>query len=92
MIKADKEMIKAVKELRKLEEKQAELEAKIKEAEDALKGMIGDCEDDYDCGMWKMSWKTVVSKRLDTAAIKKAMPEIAEKFTKESASRRFSVR
>jgi len=36
-------------------------------------------------------YKTVKSSRIDTTALKKAMPELAARFTKETESRRFSV-
>ena len=38
---------------------------------------------------WKITWKAVTSKRLDTTALKKALPDVAERFTKESTSKRF---
>lgn len=36
-------------------------------------------------------WKVVTSKRLDTAALKKALPEIVEQYTREARACRFSV-
>lgn len=38
---------------------------------------------------WKATWKTVTSSRLDTAALKKALPDIAAKYTKTSTVCRF---
>ncbi len=38
---------------------------------------------------WKITWKAVTSNRLDTAALKKALPDLAKQFTKTSTSRRF---
>ena len=38
---------------------------------------------------WRITWRNVTSSRLDTSALKKAMPEIAAQFTKSIASRRF---
>ena len=40
---------------------------------------------------YKITWKTVTSSRFDSTAFKKAMPELAERFTKSSTSRRFTV-
>ena len=40
---------------------------------------------------WKVTWKTVTSSRLDTTALKKAAPELAQQFTKTTTSRRFCV-
>lgn len=38
---------------------------------------------------WKATWKAVTSSRLDTAALKKALPDIAAKYTKTSTVCRF---
>ena len=42
-------------------------------------------------GAFKVSWKNFISSRVDTTALKKAMPEIAEQFTKQTKSRRFAI-
>ena len=38
----------------------------------------------------KATYKTVTSSRLDTAALKQALPDIAEKYTKTTATKRFT--
>ena len=40
---------------------------------------------------YKITWKSVTSSRFDSTAFKKAMPELAERFTKSTTSRRFVV-
>ena len=40
---------------------------------------------------WKVTWKEVTSSRLDTTALKKAMPDVAQAFTKATTTRRFCV-
>ena len=40
---------------------------------------------------YKITWKTVTSSRFDSTAFKKAMPELAERFTRSTTSRRFVV-
>ena len=40
---------------------------------------------------WKVTWKPVASTRLDTAALKKALPDVAQRFTKTTTARRFCV-
>ena len=42
-------------------------------------------------GAYKVSWKTFTSSRVDTTALKKSMPEIAQQFTKQTTSRRFAI-
>ena len=56
-----------------------ELEAEIAAAEDEIKAVMGD-EETLLAGAFKVSWKAVTSSRLDTTALKKAMPDIASKF------------
>ena len=38
-----------------------------------------------------ITWKAVVSRRLDTAALSKALPELAAQFTKTTTVRRFCI-
>ena len=80
-----------VKELMELRRMKEEIEAEIAAAEDEIKGVMGD-EEILLAGAFKVDWKTVVSSRIDTAALKKMMPEIAERFMKQTTTRRFCVR
>ena len=47
--------------------------------------------DEMTVDVYKVRWTKVSSNRFDTTAFKKAMPELAEKFTRVTESRRFSV-
>lgn len=38
----------------------------------------------------KAIYKTVTSSRIDTTALKKALPEVAERYTKTSETKRFT--
>lgn len=38
----------------------------------------------------KATYKTVTSSRIDTSALKKALPEVAERYTKTSETKRFT--
>lgn len=69
-----------------IEEAQAEVEA----LKDEIKAAMGEKEA-LQAGEYKISWKNVTSSRLDTAALKQALPEIAARFTKESTTRRFTI-
>ena len=70
-----------VKELMKLKRMREELDAEIASAEDAIKAVMGD-EETLIAGAYKVSWKTFTSSRLDSTALKKAMPDIAAQFTR----------
>ena len=80
-----------VKELMELKRMKEEIEAAIAAAEDEIKDVMGD-EETLLAGAFKVDWKTVITSRIDTAALKKVMPEIAERFMKQTTTRRFCVR
>ena len=79
-----------VKELLELKRMKEELEAEIAAVEDEIKNVMGD-EETLFAGAFKVSWKNFISSRVDTTALKKAMPEIAAQFTKQTTARRFSI-
>lgn len=79
-----------VQELRELRRMQEELTAEIDAIQDELKGHMDANGMDTLLGMdWKITWKTVASKRLDTTALKKELPDIAARFMKQTTARRF---
>ena len=80
-----------IHELMELKRLKEELEAEIAAAEDAIKAIMGD-EELLTAGAYKVSWSNVTSSRLDTTALKKALPDIAAAYTKTTTVRRFSVR
>ena len=80
-----------VKELMELRRMKEEIEAEITAAEDEIKSVMGD-EETLLAGAFKVDWKTVITSRIDTTALKKMMPEIAERFMKQTTTRRFCVR
>ena len=78
---------RALRQLQALiEEAQAEAEA----IKGAIEAAMGDSES-IQAGEYKITWKAVTSSRIDTTALKKALPDVAERFTKETTSRRFCV-
>ena len=79
-----------VKELRELRRMAEELQAEIDAAQDAIKAHMDSQGVDTLAGSdWKVTWKPVTSSRMDTAALKKALPEIAGRFMKSTTNRRF---
>jgi len=79
-----------IKELLELKRMREELDAEITAAEDAIKSIMGD-EEILLAGAFKVSWKSFVSSRLDSTALKKTLPEIAAQFTRQTTVRRFSI-
>lgn len=84
------EMASKVQELMELKRMQEELEAEITALQDQIKAGMGD-QEQITAGAYKITWKPITSSRLDSAALKKALPEVAERFTKVTTVRRFSV-
>ena len=86
----NKELESKARELRQLraliEEAQQEAEA----IKDAIKAAMGDYES-IQAGEYKITWQTVRTAKIDTAALKRALPDIARAYTKETTFRRFCV-
>lgn len=85
-----KEMEQKARELREMLALIAEAQAEADAIKDELKAAMGDRES-VQAGEYKITYKTVKSSRMDTTALKKAMPDIFTAFTKESVTRRFCV-
>ena len=63
--------------------------------EDVSPSMMGALDKDEElltAGAYKVIWSNVTSTRLDTTALKKALPDVAAAYTKTTTVRRFSVR
>ena len=87
---SERELTAKIKELREMQ-RMAEEAAAIAEAiKDELKALMGEAEE-LTAGEYKVTWKTIKSSRMDTAALKKALPDVAAAFTKETTTRRFVV-
>ena len=79
-----------VNDLRELRRMAEELQGEIDAITDAIKAHMNAAGADELTGAdYKITWKLVTSDRLDTAALRKALPEIAERFSKTTTSRRF---
>ena len=89
---SNQELTIAARELKQLKLMHDELAAEIKTLEDAIKAHMDEqMLDTIITADVKITWKTVTSSRLDTTALKKALPDVAAVFTKESVTRRFCV-
>ena len=81
-----------VSELRELRRMADELAAEIAATEDELKAyMTANNADELHGPSFKITWKAITSSRLDSKALKAAAPELWERFTKTTTSRRFIV-
>ena len=87
---SEREISIKIKLLRELQRQTEEIGAEIEALKDEIKAFMGDSEE-LRAGEYKVTWKPVESARIDTTALKKAMPELAERFTKTTTSRRFTI-
>lgn len=84
------EITAKVRELRELLALIDEAQEQVETLKDAIKAHMGE-DEELRAGEYKITWKTIKSSKLDTAALKKALPEVAAAFTKETTTRRFNV-
>jgi len=84
------EMDSKVKELRELRRMADELQAEIDGLTDSIKVELTARNTDTLTGAdWKITWKPVKSSRLDSKALKAAMPDVYGQFTRTTTARRF---
>ena len=81
-----------VNELRELRRMADELAGEIESITDSIKAhMNAEGVDTISGTDWKVTYKAVTSSRLDTNALKKALPDLAQQFTKTTTARRFCI-
>ena len=79
-----------VRELKELQTLIEETQEEAESIKDQLKAHMGEREE-LRAGGYKITWKPVTSSRLDATALRKALPEVAERFTHSTTVRRFCV-
>lgn len=87
---SSKELESKARELRQLQALIEEAQQEAEALKDVIKAAMGEAEA-VTAGEYKITWKAVTSSRIDTGALRKAMPEIAAAFTRETTVRRFCV-
>ncbi len=85
-----REIESKVRELRQLQALIEEAQAEAEGIKDAIKAYMGDSEE-LRAGEYSITWRPVKTARIDTTALKKALPDVAAAFTKEVTTRRFCV-
>lgn len=87
-----KEMDSKVMTLRELQSEIERMTAEAEAIKDELKAQMIDQGTEVLTGTgWKCSWKIVESSRVDTKAMKAAMPEIVARFTIQTRTSRFCL-
>lgn len=78
------------RELRQLQALIDEAQAEAETIKDTIKAAMG-TQETVQAGEYKITWKPVTTTRIDAVALKKALPDVAAQFTKETITRRFQV-
>lgn len=79
-----KKLLEIKAQIKELEEQAAKLETEIKE-------QFEEDQEEIRTERFLIRWTKVITNRLDSTALKKDLPEIYKKYTKQCSSRRFSV-
>ena len=87
---SENEIVRKIREMREMQRMAEEAAAEAEALKDEIKAVMGDSEE-LIVGEYKVTWKSVESARVDTAALKREMPSIAETFTRKTTTRRFCV-
>lgn len=81
-----------VQEIRELKRMQEELSAELEALTCEIKAhMDAEGVDTISGTDWKVTYKAVTSSRIDTSALKKALPDLAQQFTRTTTARRFCI-
>ena len=75
------------------------IEAQMKELEDQAEANRAELksdleskgEDEHNTGSFIIRWKEIISRRLDSKALKAALPDVFATYSRESISRRFTI-
>lgn len=87
-----KDLKKAVYRLRELEAQAGEIAQEIDMLKDAIKAeMTAQNVTEMQVDVFRIRWASVQSCRFDSAAFKRAMPDLYGSFLRQAETRRFSV-
>ena len=86
------ELSSKIEALREWENVIAEAQAEAEAIRDSLKAEMTQRDvEELEAGQYIIRWTSVLSQRFDTTAFKKVMPDVYKAYTKQVASRRFSI-
>lgn len=86
------ELIAKIEALNEWESLMAEANAEADALRDSIKAEMAEREtEELVAGNYIVRWTSVLSNRFDTTAFKKQFGDLYKAFTKQSASRRFSI-
>ncbi len=85
-------LITKIELLNRYEEMIEELKKEAESIKDSIKEeMLVRNTEELIVGQYIVRWSTVLSNRFDTTSFKKVMPEVYKAYTKQTASKRFTI-
>lgn len=86
------QIAKKIEELLSLEKNLEALKDEVESLRDEIKQeMMNRNTEELCAGQYIVRWTSVLSQRFDTTAFKQVMPEVYKEYTKQVASRRFTI-
>ncbi len=89
---ATNELLNKIEALNEWEQLMEEARQEAEALRDSIKQeMLNRNTDEMEVGQYIVRWTSVLTQRFDSTSFKKAMPDVYKAFTKQTASRRFSI-
>ena len=86
------EIASKIESLKDLETLIEEAKAEAETLRDEIKAeMLNRNTEEMEVGQYIVRWTSVLTQRFDTTAFKKVMPDVYKAYTKQIASRRFTI-
>ena len=86
------EITSKIEQLKELEELIEEAKAEAEALRDEIKEeMLKHGKEEMEVGKYIIRWTSVLSQRFDSTAFKRVMPEVYKAYTKQTASKRFTI-
>ena len=89
---ATNELLNKIEALNEWEQLMEEARQEAEALRDSIKQeMLNRNTDEMEVGQYIVRWTSVLTQRFDSTSFKKAMPDVYKAFTKQTASKRFSI-
>ena len=88
----EQKIVSKIEQIKELEALIKEAEAEVEALKDEIKNkMMEQNTEEMPVGKYIVRWTDVLSNRFDSTAFKRVMPELYKAYTKQTASRRFTI-
>ena len=89
---ATTELMSKLNDLAQLRRLADDLDAEITAIQDEIKAHMAAAQTDtLTAGAFRVVWKSVTSTRIDTAALRRELPEVWQEYGKTTTTKRFTV-